>query len=193
MSVSAREAVIVVDMLEEFVNGRLGNERTRSILPTMRRFLDAARRTGRPVVYVGDAHLPHDPEIAIWGEHAMKGTPEAETVADLRPQPGDYVLEKRTYSAFYETGLDLLLRSLGVDTVVITGLHTNICDRHTAADAFARGYRIVVPEDCVNAFTEEDHRSGLEYLKAIYGARITTSAELAAEWEQASAVATPRR
>jgi nicotinamidase-related amidase len=181
-----KEAVIVVDMLEEFVNGRLGNERTRSILPALRRFLASARQAGKAVVYVGDAHLPSDPEMAIWGPHAMKGSPEAETVEELQPQPGDYVLEKRTYSAFYETGLDLLLRSLGVDTVVITGLHTNICDRHTAADAFARGYRIVVPEDCVNAFTEEDHRSGLEYLKAIYGARITTSDELVQEWAQGS-------
>ena len=184
-----KEAVIVVDMLKEFVYGRLGNERTRSILPHLQRFLEAARRAGKPVVYVGDAHLPDDPEMKIWGQHAMKGTPKAETVEELQPQPGDYVLEKRTYSAFHETGLDLLLRSLGVDTVVITGLHTNICDRHTAADAFARGYQIVVPEDCVNAFTEEDHRSGLEYLRTIYGARITSSDELAQEWAREGSTA----
>jgi nicotinamidase-related amidase len=177
-----KPAVLVIDMLNDFVTGRLGNERVRSVVAPLQRLLEQARSAGIAVIYIGDAHLPSDPEIAVWGPHAMKGTKEAETIPELAPQPGDTVLEKRTYSAFYETGLDLLLRSLGVDTVVITGLHTNICCRHTAADAFARAYTIVVPEDCVNAFTEEEHREGIAYLRRVYGARITTSEELAREW-----------
>lgn len=179
-----KPAVLVIDMLNDFVTGKLGNERVKSVIEPIRRLLERARAAGVPVIYVGDAHLPSDPEIAIWGPHAMKGTKEAETIPELAPQSGDTVLEKRTYSAFYETGLDLLLRSLGVDTVVITGLHTNICCQHTAADAFTHGYRIVVPEDCVNAFTEEEHREGLAYLRRVYGATITSSEELAQEWEQ---------
>ncbi|MCX7624355.1 MAG: cysteine hydrolase [Thermomicrobium sp.] len=182
-------AVVVIDMLNDFVTGKLGNERVRSVVEPIRELLAAARAAGIPVVYVGDAHLPSDPEIAIWGPHAMKGTKEAETIPELAPQSSDFVLEKRTYSAFYETGLDLLLRSLGVDTVVITGLHTNICCRHTAADAFARAYKIVVPEDCVNAFTEEEHRDGIEYLRRVYGARITTSGALVREWQESRAPA----
>lgn len=112
----------------------------------------------------------------------MKGTPEADVIPELAPRPGDYVLEKRTYSGFYETGLDLLLRSLGVDTVVVTGLHTHMCCRHTAADAFARGFSIVAPPDCLNAFTQEDHEAGLKYLKEVYGARMAGSADLMGEW-----------
>lgn len=180
-----REAVLVVDMVNDFVYGKLKTERAQWIIPNIRRLLEAARKTGRPAVYVGDAHLPTDPEIPVWGEHAMKGTEAAQTIPELAPQSGDHVLEKRTYSAFHETGLDLLLRGLGVDTVVITGLHTNICDRHTAADAFHRGYRVVVPEDCVQALSDEDHRSGIEYLKMAYGARITSADQLTAEWERA--------
>lgn len=61
------------------------------------------------------------------------------------------MLPKRTYSAFHETGLDPLLRNLGVESVVITGLHANICDRHTTADAFFRGYGVIVPTDGVDA------------------------------------------
>ncbi|MCS7051010.1 MAG: cysteine hydrolase, partial [Thermomicrobium sp.] len=161
---------------------KLGNERVRTVVEPIRALVASARQARVPVVYIGDAHLGCDPEIAIWGPHAMKGSKEAETIPELAPQPGDFVLEKRTYSAFYETGLDLLLRSLGVDTIVITGLHTNICCRHTAADAFTRGYRIVVPEDCVNAFTEEEHREGIAYLQRVYGARITNGPELARAW-----------
>jgi len=77
----------------------------------------------------------------------MKGTEGSELVDELMPKEGDYVLEKRAYSAFHETGLDMLLRALGVYTVILTGLHTNICVRHTAADAFFKGYRIIVPID----------------------------------------------
>jgi nicotinamidase-related amidase len=61
---------------------------------------------------------------------------------------------------------------MGADTLIITGLHTNICDRHTCYDAFVRGFDIIVPEDGVEAFTEEEHKSGLDYMKRIYGARI---------------------
>lgn len=60
----------------------------------------------------------------------------------------------------------------GVDTLVITGLHTNICDRHTSYDAFVRGFRIIMAEDGVEAFTEEEHKSGLDYMKRIYGAEV---------------------
>ena len=181
-----KEAVIVVDMLKDFVHGKLRTERATNVIPGLQRLLEAARRSGRPVVYVGDAHLPTDPEMRVWGEHAMKGTPGAEIIDELKPAAADYVLEKRNYSAFHETGLDLLLRTLGVDTVVVTGLHTHCCCRHTAADAFQRGYHVVVPRDCVDAFTEQDHLSGLEYLKTIYGARIVTSEELVREYQGAS-------
>ena len=72
----------------------------------------------------------------------------------------------------------MLLRSLnhgqGVKTIILTGLHTNMCVRHTAADAFFRGYKIVVAEDGVEAFTKEDHEQGLAYLKNVYNAKIDT-------------------
>ena len=88
----------------------------------------------------------------------------------------EYVIPKRTYSAFDGTELEGALRriydGMGADTLIITGLHTNICDRHTCYDAFVRGFDIIVPEDGVEAFTEEEHKSGLEYMKRIYGARI---------------------
>ena len=65
---------------------------------------------------------------------------------------------------------------------MITGLHTNICVRHTAADAFFRGYRIIVISDGVDAFTQEEHDQGLAYLEKVYGARVTTANTLLGEW-----------
>ena len=84
----------------------------------------------------------------------------------------DYIIEKRTYSSFFETGLDLLLRDMGVKTLYIAGLHTNMCNRHTAADAFFRGYKVVALQDGEEAFTEKDHLEGLEYMKNVYNAEV---------------------
>ena len=61
---------------------------------------------------------------------------------------------------------------------MLVGLVTNVCIQHTAADAFFRGYRIIVLEDCVEALTEEDQKNGVKYLKTFYGCKITNLSEL---------------
>jgi len=176
-----KPAVIVIDMLNDFVTGTLANERSARIIPRISRLLDAARAHGWPVIYANDAHLPGDFEERVWGPHALAGTPGAEVIPELAPHKGDLVLPKRVYSSFHETGLDLYLRQHGVDTVVLTGQHTNICVRHTAADALYRGYRIIVPPDAVEAFSQEDHDGGLEYLTMAYGAELTSVDALVGE------------
>ena len=171
--------VIVVDMLNDFVTGILKCERASRIIPNIRRLLDFARKRGNPVIYTNDAHLPDvDKEFELWPPHAVVGSRGAEVIDELKPREGDYVIPKRRYSAFYETNLDLLLRELKVDTLVLAGLVTNVCVQHTAADAFFRGYRILVPEDCVEALTEEDQKAGVKYLKRFYGCKITNLHEL---------------
>ncbi len=174
-----KTAVLVVDMINDFVTGALGSERARSIVPKIGRLLEEARREGAPIVYVTDAHLPGvDREFEVWGEHAVEGSWGAEVVDELRPREGDHRLYKRRYSAFYATGLDALLRELGVGSVVLTGVVTNICIQHTAADAFFRGYRVVVPRDCVEAASDELQEASLAFMMEMYGAEVTTSEEL---------------
>jgi nicotinamidase-related amidase len=169
-------ALIIVDMLNDFVTGKLACERAQRIIPNIRRLADASRRVGDIVVFSNDAHLPEgDAEFKIWGPHAIAGTHGAEVIPELTPQSGDFIVPKRRYSGFFATNLNLLLQEHGVTVVALTGLHTNICVRHTAADAFLHGYEVFVPEDGVEAFTEKDHREGLEYLKRVYGAQITTT------------------
>jgi len=178
------DAVIVLDMLNDFVTGEIGTDRAERIIPTLRDdLLPAARENGVRPIYANDAHRPEDFELEVWGEHAMRGTEGAEVIPELAPAETDDVFEKRFYDAFHGTGLDEHLRSLGIDRLVMTGLHTNMCVRHTSATAFFHGYDIVVPEDCVNAFTEEAHQRGLEYLEDVYHAEVTTSAALIDEWE----------
>ena len=176
-------AVIIIDMLNDFVTGELRTERAERVIQPLRRLVNAARACEVPVVYSNDAHYPMDTEVTRkWGGHAIKGTPGAEVIPQLAPTKGDFIVEKRTYSGFYETGLEPLLRSLykgeGVRTVILGGLHTNICVRHTSADAFFRGYRVIIVKDGVEAFTDEAQEEGLKYLKDVYNAETKTADEI---------------
>lgn len=173
-----RPAIILVDMLNDFVTGKLQVKRAKAVIEPLQRLVVAARLNDVPVIYSNDAHYPQDIEVTRkWGDHAIKGTSGAEVIPELKPDFNkDYIVEKRTYSGFFDTGLDSLLRSLykgeGAKTVVLGGLHTHMCVRHTAADAFFRGYRIVVVSDGVEAFTKEDQEQGLKYLENVYSAKI---------------------
>jgi len=181
-------AIIVVDMLNDFVTGALTCDRALSIVKPTADLLDAARKAGVPVIFSNDAHLPKiDKELEIWGDHAIVGTKGAEVIPELKAGKKDYIVPKRRYSGFFQTDMDMLLRELKVDTVIVTGLHTNMCVRHTSADAFQLGYDVVVAKDCTNAFREEDYTYGLAYLKMCYGADAYTNAELIAAFPAATA------
>ena len=174
-----KPAILVVDMLNDFVTGAIGCDRARAIVPATARLLDAAREKGVPVIFCNDAHRPGiDRELIIWGDHAIVGTPGAEVIPELPIHKEDYVVPKRRYSGFFQTDLDILLKELGVKTVVICGLHTHMCCRHTSADAFCLGYDVVVAKEATNSFTEEDYQGGLAYLKTCYGADAYTNEEL---------------
>lgn len=176
-----KPAILVVDMLNDFVTGSLACERGKAIVAATAQLLDAAREADVPVIFCNDAHVKDiDRELAIWGDHAIAGTPGAQVIPELGLSDSDYVVPKRRYSGFFQTDLDILLRELGVKTVVMTGLHTHMCVRHTSADAFCLGYDVVVAKDATDSFTEEDYLGGLAYLKTCYGAEAYNNEELIA-------------
>lgn len=172
------KALIIVDMLNDFVTGSLKCDRAQRIIPHIRKLIDGFHKQKKPVIFANDSHFDTDFEMERWGAHAIVGTEGAEVIPELAPTDNDIIVGKHVYSGFFETPLDSLLRSRKVDTVILTGLHTHLCVRHTAADAFFRGYKIVVPEDGVDSFTAEDHESGLAYLKEYYGATIADTASI---------------
>ena len=172
-------ALIIVDMLNDFVDGRLANPKAQAIIAPLQRLLAHARDEGWVVVFSNDAHQPDDPELRVWGEHAMAGTREAEVIPQLAPREGEIVSPKRVYGAFDFTGLDERLKEGGVDEVVITGQHTHICVRHSSYGALIRGYAITIPRDAVCGFEGVDEDEALAYLEMAYGAKIATVGELA--------------
>jgi nicotinamidase-related amidase len=176
-----KAALLIIDMLNDFVSGSMVCESAKVVLPKICSLLGAARGKGMPVIYLCDTHYPGvDAELKLWGPHAIAGTKGAEVVKELKPAEKDYIVRKRRYSGFYGTDLDLLLRELKVDTLVLTGLDTSICVRHTAADAFFRGYSLLVPRDAVATGDSAGNEPALKYLKEIYGAEVLTTEDLVA-------------
>ena len=172
------KALIIVDMLKDFVDGELANPRAQRIVEPLARLLEHARASGWVVVFSNDAHRPGDPELKVWGEHAMEGSPGAQVIDELKPQDGDIVSPKRAYGAFDETGLAEQLRERGVDEVVVTGQHTHICVRHSSYGALRNVFDEIVPRDAVCAFEGVDEDGALDYLKMAYAANVTTVDEL---------------
>ena len=85
----------------------------------------------------------------------------------LRPTADDYFVLKPKHSGFFSTPLDILLRYLGVDTLVLTGFAADICVLFTANDAYMRDYRVVVPRDCVASNTRAKTEFALTEIREV--------------------------
>ena len=194
-----RCAVIVVDMARDFVEpggfiadagGPEYQAKAKAIIGPLKQLLDAARKAGVTVVYSTDCHTSEDPELKKWPPHSMKGSEWAEIVSELAPQPNDLVLPKTTYSGFQSSNLEAELRARNIETLYITGLHTDCCCRHTSGDAFQKGFDLVWVTDALQAFTDEAHQSGLDYYTAWYAIeperQFKTTDEVTSSWRQAA-------
>lgn len=173
-------AVLVIDELGEYAGSDL-----EAVLgaPTENtaRILQVARANGNPVIFCNDAHLPEiDRELELWGEHNMAGSEAARPTAILGKDERDFTIEKRRYSAFFQTSLRLLLSELGVKTLVLCGFDTNICVVHTAADAYFSGFDLIVVDDATATFLIGDQQSGLVYMNRCYGAKIVDTQDVIA-------------
>lgn len=172
----AKEALLVIDMLNDFVlkGAPLEVPETREVAPNIKREIDKARAEGNPIIFICDTHAPDDKEFSKfgWPPHAVKGTRGAEVVDELKPQKGDMVIEKTTYSGFYYTYLDETLKRLGVNSLRLTGCVTHICVMFTASDAVLRDYKVTVVEDSVAGLSKEDHNAAIRIMKNVLGVRI---------------------
>lgn len=172
-------ALILVDMLNDFVTGKLGCGRARSVIKPNKKLINFARKNNIPIFYANDNHISGvDYELKLWGDHAIIGTDGAKVIDELKPSKKDYIINKHCYSGFFQTDLHWILKQLGITSLIITGLHTHLCCRHTSADAYQYGYEIIIPKDATNSFTENDYQYGLDYLKQYYNVKITTVDEI---------------
>ncbi len=165
-------AVIVVDMINEFLEdgGLMVLASGRALYQPIQQLVDAAHAAGAKVVWLRDEHDDlSDPEFRKRIVHCLKGTWGTQIVDALKPGPNDIILPKPTYNGFFRTPLHETLQRLGVTTVIITGVVTNICVRSTCHDAFFLGYNVLVPEQCVAATSEREQASSLYDIDTHYG------------------------
>ena len=165
--------VLVVDMLigvmEPGKNLYCGDE-ARQIIPNIKRLIESEQAAGSSIIFIADNHDPDDLEFEMFPVHCVRGTEECEVIPEL----ADYVtvtLQKRRYSAFYETDLAGRLKTLNPEKIILAGVVM-----HTAADARNRDYAVEVPTDCVASFDPDAHRHALDHMEKILGAKLTSLA-----------------
>ena len=153
-----KSAMIVVDMQNDFVQEGAPIEvpRARAMVPRLNRLLDVCRARNILVIYIHhvirggeiDAGRLADHHAAIRNNQAIiEGTPNVEIYREMKPRPGDLVVAKPRYSAFYGTDLETILLSKGIDTLIIGGTVTNVCCDSTTRDAFSRDYKVIFLSD----------------------------------------------
>jgi nicotinamidase-related amidase len=151
-------------------------------LPMAERLTSLKREASRhnlPIIYVNDnfGHWRSDFRHTV--EHCCATDSRGAQISQmLRPAESDYFVLKAKHSGFYATTLDLLLRYLKVNSLILTGVAANICVLFTANDAYMRDYKLFVPSDCVASNTKEETEYSLRQMKTILKADIRPSSEL---------------
>lgn len=179
------KALVSIDYTEDFVatdgaltTGESGQSIERALVEVTKSFID----NGDYVVFAIDAHDPADryhPENKLFPPHNVVGTKGRQLYGSLAPlyeankdKETVYWVDKRHYSAFSGTDLDIRLRERGITELHLTGVCTDICVLHTAVDAYNLGYQIVVHQKAVQSFDAEGHVWALRHFKNTLGATI---------------------
>jgi len=181
----ARTAVVVVDMINEFCKpgGKMVLPGYEVLVPPQLAVIDAARKAGAPVIWVHDSHrrnMRRDREWVKRTPHGIEGTWATEIIADLGAREDEIHVIKHRYSSFFQTDLDLVLKDMLIDQLVVFGVVTNICVRSTVHDAFFNGYEVVVPRDCCAATGPREQESTLYDIATHFGVVSTSAAVVAA-------------
>lgn len=150
----------------------------------VRPVVDAARAADIPVIFFKEVHRPN---LIDFGReldgteniHCLEDSPYSEVaIEELGILPDDYVLSKRRYSCFFGTDLEILLKGLKADTLILTGGFTDVCVHYTFVDAHQHDYYCRVVEDCTTASSPPAHEASLRAMEYLQMGAIRTSDEV---------------
>lgn len=194
----ARTALVLIEYQNDFtseggaLNGAVAGmmEKTGMLANTVA-LVEAARAAGVTIMHAPITFAPGYGELSrspygilkgvVDGSAFVKGTWGAAIVDDLAPAEGDIVIEgKRGLDTFASTNLDFILRSKGIDTIVLGGFLTNCCVESTMRTGYENGFRVVTLTDCVAATSEEEHRNALTYDYPMFSMPMTSAEVIAA-------------
>lgn len=176
----ARVALLLIDVINDF-NFPERSALLEQAIPMARRLAVLKRRARAhrvPSIYVNDNFGRWKSDFQHIVRHCTTRSAGAAVSKSLRPLSDDYFVLKPMHSGFYSTTLEVLLEYLRVDTLILTGIATNICVLFTANDAYMRDYNLYIPCDCVAANTEHETAGALEQMKQLLKADIRQSDEI---------------
>lgn len=183
-------ALVVIDMQRDFAEpdgfgASLGNDVTRiqAIVPAVKRLIEGFRSAGLPVIHTMECHRPDlsdcppakrnrgNPLLRIGDEGPMgrvliAGEPGTAIIAELKPSPGEIVIEKPGKGAFYATAFGSELERLGARQLVFAGVTTEVCVQTTMREANDRGYECLLAEDATESYFQEFKDAALAMIRA---------------------------
>jgi nicotinamidase-related amidase len=163
-------ALLLIDVINhfEFARGEELFEKAFPIAKNIACLKQRAQAAGVPVIYVNDNFGRWQSSFDSLLNYCLEeGTRGHKFVEQLRPDANNYLVLKPKHSAFYQTPLDLLLKHLGAERVILAGVSTNSCILFTANDAYMRDLEIAVPEDCVAACNVEEHDYAIRHMHSM--------------------------
>ena len=196
-AIDSKAAALVIQDLQNDViieggafadSGAPAHATSQNVVENVQGLAAACRAAGVPVIHVWYIVEPGAPGLkqnaalfeGVKGANALvRGSWGAAPADGLEPQDGDHVVEKMRMNAFYNTRLDILLRGLGVETLIITGAWTNMSIEHSARHAADAGYRAIVASDGTSTVNDEWQHAALNYAMQNV-ASVATCAEISA-------------
>ncbi|MFQ5850751.1 MAG: cysteine hydrolase family protein [Candidatus Binatia bacterium] len=189
--------LIVVDVQNDFCSpegaaAQRGEDVSAAVemVPRLIDLIKEARRAALPVVYIKTIHsewtdspswLYRKPQGGDL-KTCREGTWGVEFYDGISPLPDERIVIKHRYSAFINTDLNTVLKAKGIQSVLVTGVATNVCVETTARDAFMYDYYVTMVEDCAAAYNRSLHEATLENIRRHFGL-VASSGEIIAAWQ----------
>lgn len=177
----SKTALLIIDMISDFSfdDGEKLLEHAEPVAENILQLKKEAEKNGIPSVYINDNFGKWQSDFQKLLKHCRSKSSRGKKIAKLlAPNQNDYFVLKPKHSAFYSTTLDLLLEYLEVETLILTGIATDICILFTANDAYMRDFALFVPRDCVAANEESENEHTLKYLEKVLEADTRPSTEI---------------
>ncbi|MCH8055513.1 MAG: cysteine hydrolase [Deltaproteobacteria bacterium] len=189
--------LLVVDVQNDFVSpkgscAQRGEDVSvaEAMVPILIRLIEKARRVALPIIYVKTTHSEWtDTPSWMYRKSQQKelntcreGSWGAELYEGISPLPEERVVIKHRYSAFINTDLNTVLKAKGIQSVLVTGVATNVCVETTARDAYMYDYYVTMVEDCAAAYDAALHESTLENIRQHFGL-VASSRDIIQTWQ----------
>jgi nicotinamidase-related amidase len=174
-------ALLLIDVIND-LDFPEANQLLRYARPMARKILrlkDRAKKAGVPVIYVNDNFGRWQSDFRRQVQHCLRGDSRGhEIVALLQPEEDDYFVLKPKHSGFFSTTLETLLRYLGSETLILTGIAGNFCVLFTANDAYMRDYSLIIPSDCTASNSAVENKDALSLMRKFLKADTRPSSKI---------------